>query len=217
MKTIAKRLFVVGILCAGMGVGWSQALSVPGRMTMGEPRGIERGAAIEARGMEHGATSLGPMLSLPGMQGRWWVIPRIAESLKISEEQQKAMDGILIEHREKLIDLRAGLQKAELKMEQLAEADKLDEGAITGQIDRVAQARAELEKANAHYLLAIWGKLTPEQRTQVKQYRAGKMGREYMERGGPMPQHMKRPMPGMMPQPVPGTAPQTVPGTPDAK
>ena len=42
-------------------------------------------------------------------------------------------------------------------------ADTPDEPKILAQIDRVAQARAELEKANARLLLGIRRVLTPDQ------------------------------------------------------
>ena len=44
-------------------------------------------------------------------------------------------------------------------MEPLMRADQPNETAILAQIDKIAQARAELEKANARFLLAIRGKL----------------------------------------------------------
>ena len=42
-------------------------------------------------------------------------------------------------------------------MEPLMSADEPNDAAILAQIDKVAQARAELEKANARFLLAIRG------------------------------------------------------------
>jgi Spy/CpxP family protein refolding chaperone len=128
-------------------------------------------------------------LGLPGQPGRWWTIPRMVESLKLTEDEQKAMDGILLQHRERLIDLRADLQKAELKLETLVGEEKPEEKAILAQINQVAQARAELEKANARYLLAIWNRLTPEQRTLAREFRAGSglrggWGRGEMHPGG---------------------------------
>ena len=74
-----------------------------------------------------------------------------------------------MQHREKLIDLRASLEKAELELEPLMSDDQPNEGKILAQIDKVAQARAELEKANARFLLAIRSKLTPEQWKQVQE------------------------------------------------
>ena len=103
-----------------------------------------------------------------GDHGRWWNNPKMVERLKLTDEQRKSMDDTLLTHREKLVDLRGSLEKAELELEPLMKADQPDEAKILAQIDTVAQARAELEKANARFLLAIRSKLTPEQWKQVQ-------------------------------------------------
>jgi Spy/CpxP family protein refolding chaperone len=120
-----------------------------------------------------------------GVEGRWWNNPRIVERLKLTDEQRKEFDGILLEHREKLIDLRANVEKAELEIEPLVRDDQPNETRILAQIDKVAQARAELEKANARYLLALRSKLTPEQWKQVQAFREGHGMQEHgmQERG----------------------------------
>lgn len=107
----------------------------------------------------------------PGLGGRWWDNPRVVDKLKLTDDQRKAFDQILLDHREKLIDLRANVEKAELAMEPLVQADQPNESSILAQIDKVAQARAELEKANARYLLALRSKLTPDQWKQVQDFR----------------------------------------------
>jgi Spy/CpxP family protein refolding chaperone len=145
-----------------------------------------------------------------GDHGRWWNNPRMVERLKLTDEQRKAFDGILLAHREKLIDLRAGLEKAELSMEPLMRADQPNEGQILSQIDKVAQARAELEKANARFLLAIRSKLTPEQWKQLQADREqrgherGGQGREGWKPGGRGPGGQE---PGQFHQPAPPPQP----------
>jgi Spy/CpxP family protein refolding chaperone len=120
-----------------------------------------------------------------GGRGQWWNNPKVVEKLKLTDEQRKAMDGILLEHREKLIDLRGSLEKAELELEPMIQDDQPNEGKILAQIDKVAQARAELEKGNARFLLAIRGKLTPDQRKQVEDFRkSGGMERRGEGPGG---------------------------------
>jgi periplasmic protein CpxP/Spy len=106
-----------------------------------------------------------------GERGQFWNNPRIVDKLKLTDDQRKAMDGILQDHRMTLIDLRANLEKAEVAMQPLMQADEPNETAILAQIDKIAQARAELEKANARFLLAIRSKLTPEQWKQVQTFR----------------------------------------------
>jgi Spy/CpxP family protein refolding chaperone len=155
-----------------------------------------------------------------GDHGRWWNNPKVIEQLKLSDEQRKSMDATLLEHREKLIDLHATLQKAELELEPLMKDDQPNEARIVAGIDKVAQARADLEKANARFLLAIRGKLTPEQWKQVQAFRdrgpvGPGWGRDGQGPGAPGPggQYRHRPLP---PPPFaqPGAAP--APPTPQS-
>jgi Spy/CpxP family protein refolding chaperone len=123
--------------------------------------------------------------------GRWWNNPKIIEKLKLTDDQRKAMDQIFQEHREKLVDLRGNVEKAEIEMEPLVRADQPNEQAVLAQIDRVAQARAELEKANARFLFALRGKLTPDQWKQVQEFRQNHEGmrRDFRDRRGPRGDH----------------------------
>lgn len=111
--------------------------------------------------------------------GRWWNNPRLAEKYKLTEAQRKSMDDIYQQHRLTLVDLHANLEKAELGMEPMMGADQPDEGKILAQIDKIAQARAELEKANARMLLGIRKQLTPDQWKQLRaDHDAHRMGPE---------------------------------------
>jgi len=109
-----------------------------------------------------------------GKAGRWWNNPATIEKLKLTDAQRKQMDEILQKHRETLVDLRGNLEKAELVMEPLMRDDQPNEAKILGQIDKVAQARAELEKANARFLLGLRSKLTPEQWKLLEAERANR-------------------------------------------
>jgi len=120
-----------------------------------------------------------------GDRGRWWNNPRIIEALKLTDGQRKEMDAILLDHREKLIDLRAAVDKAELEMEPLVQADQPNETAILAQIDKVAQARADLEKANARFLLALRAKLTPDQWKALQALRTEHRDRQTWRQRGP--------------------------------
>ncbi len=140
-----------------------------------------------------------------GPEGQFWNNPRIVERLKLTDDQRKAMDGILQEHRMTLIDLRANVEKAEVEMQPLMRADEPNESAILAQIDKIAQARAELEKGNARFLLAIRSKLTPDQWKQVQQFREsdrpqGGRGGQWEHRQGPPP----APPAGQQAPPAPG-------------
>jgi Spy/CpxP family protein refolding chaperone len=95
--------------------------------------------------------------------GRWWWNPQMVAQLGVNSDQQKKMDDIFQQHRLQLIDLTASVQREEVTLQPLMAADQPDEARIVAQIDKVAQARAELEKANARMLLGIRRILTPDQ------------------------------------------------------
>jgi Spy/CpxP family protein refolding chaperone len=109
--------------------------------------------------------------AMRGEHGQWWNNPRVVEKLKLTDDQRKAMDTIFQAHREKLVDLRGNVEKAEIEMQPLVRADQPNESAVLAQIDKVAQARAELEKANARFLFELRSKLTPDQWKQVQEFR----------------------------------------------
>ena len=100
-------------------------------------------------------------------QGTWWRNPPYVDGLSLTMEQQKRMDDVFLQSRIKLIDLTAALDKEEAILEPLMESEQLDEAKAAAQIDKVANARAELEKANARMLLGIRQILTPEQWTRL--------------------------------------------------
>jgi Spy/CpxP family protein refolding chaperone len=105
--------------------------------------------------------------------GRWWTDPAMVQRLALSADQQKQIENMFQSSRAKLIDLNASLQKEEVVLEPLLDADPPDEAKIVPQIDRVAQARAELEKANARMLLGFRGVLNKEQWSKLQSQRPG--------------------------------------------
>jgi protein CpxP len=117
-----------------------------------------------------------------GPRGRWWNNSDVAQKLGLSADQQKKMDDIFLQSRLKLIDQHASVEKEEAILEPLLSAEQPDETRVLAQIDKVAQARAELEKANARMLLGLRGVLTT---TQWKTLQT--LGPESREarRGGP--------------------------------
>ena len=98
-----------------------------------------------------------------GPRGRWWNNPEVVQKLGLSTDQQKKMDDIFLQSRLKLIEQHAAVEKEEAILEPLLSAEQPDETRILAQIDKVAQARAELEKANARMLLGLRSVLTTAQ------------------------------------------------------
>jgi Spy/CpxP family protein refolding chaperone len=157
-----------------------------------------------------------------GHFGRWWENPQMAQQLNITDQQKKQMDDIFLQHRLKLIDLDANLEKQETLLHPMIEADQPDETKILSQIDAVAQARAELEKANARMLFDIRKTLTPDQWQKLKtmrdDHRPGKMmGDDHRGPGGQnmWRKHGQNPPPnGAAPPPPQGQMPPQAPSAP---
>jgi Spy/CpxP family protein refolding chaperone len=169
MKTVRLVLAVAGVLMAG---GFAGAQAPGGEMG--------QGFAMHRPPMERS-------LGLAG--GQFWNNPNIAKQLNLTDDQRKAMDGILQDHRMKLIDLQANLERAEVAMGPLLKADTPDRGQIEAQIDKVVQSRAALEKANSLFLLDLRMQLKPDQWKQLQTIRqnhmAGDRMRDRMREGGP--------------------------------
>ena len=106
--------------------------------------------------------------ALGGPPGKWWDRPEWVQLLVLSADQQKKMDDAFQQSRLKLIDLNATVEKEQVTMEPLVGAEPPDEAKIVAQIDKVAQARSELEKANARMLLGIRRVLTQDQWSKLK-------------------------------------------------
>ncbi|HUB17527.1 MAG TPA: Spy/CpxP family protein refolding chaperone [Acidobacteriaceae bacterium] len=160
--------------------------------------------------------------------GRWWREPDLAQQLGLTDQQKKQMDDIFLQHRLKLIDLNANLEKQETLLRPMIEADQPDEAKILAQIDAVAQARADLEKANARMLFDIRKTLTPDQWQKLKTMREEHRPDKRMMRdgrrgpggpggpGGPQmwrkhrmsPPNGSAPAPGSAPPPAPSQTPQ---------
>ena len=118
--------------------------------------GMDRGPMTPHRPPMERAFRMGP-------RGRWWNNPEVAQKLGLSTDQQKKMDDIFQQSRLKLIDQHAAVEKEETILEPLLSAEQPDETRVLAQIDKVAQARAELEKANARMLLGLRSVLTTAQ------------------------------------------------------
>jgi Spy/CpxP family protein refolding chaperone len=108
---------------------------------------------------------LGP----PGQ--RWWDDKSYVKNLKLRPEQQSRMDAIFEQNRTALLSRFEGVQQAEAQMEQLSSAPAPDEAALFAQIDRVSQARAELEKATTHMLLQLRKEMDADQIKRLEKYR----------------------------------------------
>lgn len=131
------------------------------------PGGPPPARAPQARrnGGMMGAGFMRPM-GLPG--GKFWTNTALAQKIGLTDAQTKQMDKIFQDTRLKLIDQVAAVQKAQVEMEPMLQADQPNESQVLAQIDKIAQARAELEKTNARMMLGIRQVMSVDQWNQLK-------------------------------------------------
>jgi Spy/CpxP family protein refolding chaperone len=102
----------------------------------------------------------GPMFA-PSL--RFWNDKKTVKSLNLRPDQQKRMDDLFDSNKDNLVSLYGNLQREQLRYNSMSREDMQDESKVFAQIDRVSQARADLEKARAHLLLQIRKEMDPEQ------------------------------------------------------
>jgi hypothetical protein len=143
-----------------------------------------------------------------GEMGKWWRDPDTAKKLQLSDGQVGQLDQIFYDHRMKLIDHGAEMEKQDLKLQSLLDADTPDEGQIGAQIDLVLTARGKLEREYTFMNLDLRKVLSLDQWRQLKSIRGEHgMGDKvffFQKRldGGPHSGPMTAPPPPMPPPDV---------------
>jgi TonB family protein len=109
------------------------------------------------------------------LQGAWWTNTATIARLGLTDDQKAKLEKTFESHRQDLASRTDTLNKEEAQLAKLLEADPLDRNAVFAQIDRVTQARSELERANSVMTMemrevltrAQWMQLQPSQRIRV--------------------------------------------------
>jgi Spy/CpxP family protein refolding chaperone len=125
--------------------------------------------------------------------GKWWQNADIVKKLQLTDSQISQLDQIFYDHRLRLIDYGADMEKRDLKLQTLLDADVPDEAQINAQVDQVLDARGKLEREATMMNLDLRKVLSLPQWRQLKTMRgpAGAFGDKILFRklipppGGP--------------------------------
>ena len=93
-----------------------------------------------------------PLITLPG---RWWDDKKTVKTVGLRSEQQQRMDDIFDANKGNLMSLFDNLHSEQTRFVSMPREDLQDETKVFAAIDRVAQARADLDKAYFHLWLQI--------------------------------------------------------------
>jgi Spy/CpxP family protein refolding chaperone len=142
--------------------------------------------------------------------GKWWKDSSIAKKLQLTDGQIAQLDQTFFDHKMKLVDFGAEMEKEDLKLQNLLDADVPNEGQVGTQVDQVLTARGKLEREYTMMNLDLRKVLSVEQWRQLKSIRE--------ERGGPVEHFFYKKLPPGGPPPGPGAmlvAPPPLPPLPE--
>ncbi len=159
-----------------------------------------------------GPETMAPLPPLRGPGGTWWKDSELATKLKLTEQQKQQLEQTFLDYRLKLVDLHANVERDELKLQPLMDADQLNEAQISTALDQLIADRGKLEKANAMMNVSMRKVLSTEQWKQLQSLRTERFRVRFApkghgERGGTV--HVEGPVegpgsPDMPPPPPPG-------------
>ncbi|SEF93832.1 hypothetical protein SAMN05421819_1420 [Bryocella elongata] len=156
----------------GMQQGGGQMGGQAGGAQMGGDRGMSPamagtpGTSMRGNGEAGAMSSIrsGPQIAIPG---RFWNDTSMVRTLRLRPEQQRRMDQVFDANRSTLQTLFQNLQREEAKLSAISPKNTQDQTKVFSAIDRVAQARADLEKEKTQLADALRKEMDPEQVQQL--------------------------------------------------
>ena len=105
-------------------------------------------------------------LGLP--TGPFWLNPALVARVRITPDQVHRLADAYLQGRLKIIQLEANEEMEEAKLDALESAPNMDNSEAVAATDRLADARAATEKADAHLAFALRAILNQEQLAVLK-------------------------------------------------
>jgi Spy/CpxP family protein refolding chaperone len=121
-----------------------------------------------------GPETMGPMPPMPplrGPGGTWWKDSELATKLKLTDQQKQQLEQTFLDYRLKLVDLHADVERQELKLQPLMDADQVNEAQVSTALDSLIAARGRLEKTNAMMNISMRKVLSIDQWKQLQSLR----------------------------------------------
>jgi Spy/CpxP family protein refolding chaperone len=125
------------------------------------PQGTPEGAGRGGRGESPAAASQ--------PSAAWWTDAALVARLGLTEDQKARIEAIVEQYRQTLVQNRTALEREEAALARMLEAEPMESvNAVSNQIERVIQARGEMERTNSKMTLEIRQTLTRAQWVQLQ-------------------------------------------------
>ena len=159
MKRYKNLLVLLVVFLMGATAQAQQQRGGPGQR--GANAAALAGAAQELRIAELRAVRVMPDTA-------WWTNTALVARLGLTDVQKSRIESTFEAHRQNLVSSKELLEKEEAQLARLLEAEAIDRSAVFTQINRVTQARGEMERANATMTLEMREQLTRAQWMQLQ-------------------------------------------------
>jgi Spy/CpxP family protein refolding chaperone len=116
------------------------------------------------------------------MQGNWWNLPRVKETLELTDDQIKTLGEQSREIRKQEIDLRADTEKARLDLEAAFEGDTVDEEKAMTAAKALGDLTGKRIELTARQRVLVAKTLTAEQREKAKGIMADRVRQQLQKR-----------------------------------
>jgi Spy/CpxP family protein refolding chaperone len=132
------------------------------RLIQGFQQQVQQGGG--GRGAAPGAaTPFGSVQVRQYLPGAWWTNANLVTQLGLTDDQKTKIEKVYENHKANIAMDSTTVTAQEMKLSELLAVDPVDHNAVLGQIDRVAQARADLERTNSAMTLEMREVLTATQ------------------------------------------------------
>jgi len=165
MKHRALAALMIVVVAGGF------ALAQPGPASAPAPAG--KAQAPMACGMQ-GMQGMMPGPAMPGMMGMMAGMP------DMTPEQMEKCDALRVAHMKTVMPIRTDIQVAEIELDALWRAEKLDAKKIIAKVSEIGGLRQKLELAMVNHRIDMYNLMTPDQRKAMKNMG---MGRGMMGKG----------------------------------
>jgi len=114
-------------------------------------------------GMQRGKAGM----KLPA--GKWWRVPRIVQANNITPEEQSRLDGLYVQNRRKMIDLKSVLEKELFELELVFDETSFDAEACMDRYRKVQNARTTLALERFKFVVEVRKLMGFERFQQLKE------------------------------------------------
>lgn len=103
--------------------------------------------------------------------GKWWHNPQVSEKLNLSDEEIKMLDKQFVDSRRKLIKLKSIVESEQFEIDNLLDAENINQKEAMKQFDKLQQAKKNLSTDIFRHVLQLRKILGLERFRQLKEYR----------------------------------------------